>query len=108
MLVQDKRVLVADAGANTVLAIDRHNGKISTFFVPPVVTDGACAGVENNPASDKYPATVGCDPVPTGVTEGPDGLIYVSTLGGLTPARAACTCSTPTARRCDASRTSTR
>jgi sugar lactone lactonase YvrE len=49
------------------------------------VTDGACAGAENNPASDKYPATVGCDPVPTGVTTGPDGRIYVSTLGALTP-----------------------
>ena len=71
VLVQDERVLVADAGANAVLSIDRHSGKISTFFVPPVVTDGACAGAENNPASDKYPATVGCDPVPTGVTTGP-------------------------------------
>jgi hypothetical protein len=85
VLVQSGRILVADAGANSVLSIDRDNGKISTFFVPPVVTDGACAGVENNPASDKYPATVGCDPVPTGVTKGPDGRIYVSTLGGLTP-----------------------
>jgi len=85
VLVQHDRILVADAGANTVLSIDRRSGKIRTFFVPPVVTDGACEGVANNPASDKYPATVGCDPVPTGVTEGPDGLIYVSTLGGLTP-----------------------
>jgi hypothetical protein len=85
VLVQHARILVADAGANTVLSIDRDNGKISTFFVPPVVTDGACAGVENNPASDKYPATVGCDPVPTGVAAGPNGRIYISTLGGLTP-----------------------
>ena len=85
VLVQHERVLVADAGANAVLSIDRHSGTISTFFVPPPVTDGACAGAENNPASDEYPATVGCDPVPTGVAAGPDGLIYVSTLGGLTP-----------------------
>ena len=85
VLVQRQRVLVADAGANAVLSIDRRSGEISTFFLPPVVTEGACAGAENNPASDKYPATVGCDPVPTGVTTGPDGLIYVSTLGGLTP-----------------------
>ncbi len=28
---------------------------------------------------------MGCDPVPTGVARGPDGLIYVSTLGALTP-----------------------
>jgi hypothetical protein len=85
VLVQHERVLVADAGANAVLAIDRDSGEISTFFVPPLVTDGACAGAENNPASDKYPVTVGCDPVPTGVTTGPDGRIYVSTLGALTP-----------------------
>lgn len=85
VLVQEDRILVADAGANAVLSIDRHSGKISTFFLPPLVTGGACAGAENNPASDKYPATVGCDPVPTGVTTGPDGRIYVSTLGALTP-----------------------
>ena len=85
VLVQHERILVADAGANAVLSIDRDSGKISTFFLPPLVTDGACAGAENNPASDKYPATVGCDPVPTGVTTGPDGRIYVSTLGALTP-----------------------
>lgn len=88
VLVQDERILVADAGANAVLSIDRHNGKISTFFVPPLVTDGACAGAENNPASDKYPATVGCDPVPTGVASGPNGRMYVSTLGALTPGAA--------------------
>lgn len=85
VLVQHQRVLVADAGANAVLSIDRNTGEISTFFLPPLVTDGACAGAENNPASGPYPATVGCDPVPTGVVEGPDGLIYVSTLGALTP-----------------------
>jgi hypothetical protein len=88
VLVQHERILVADAGANAVLSINRGNGKISTFFVPPLVTDGACAGAENNPASDKYPATVGCDPVPTGVASGPNGRIYVSTLGALTPGAA--------------------
>jgi hypothetical protein len=79
VLVQDERVLVADAGANDVLAVDPRTGDISTFFVPPVVTDGGCAGAQNNPG------TVGCDPVPTGVAEGPDGLIYVSTLGAEVP-----------------------
>jgi hypothetical protein len=82
VLVQDDRVLVADAGANTVLSVNRWSGEISTFFVPPVVTPGeveACAGNMNNPG------TVGCDPVPTGIVEGRDGLLYVSTLGALTP-----------------------
>jgi hypothetical protein len=85
VLVEHERVLVADAGANAVLSVDRSTGEISTFFVPPLVTTGACAGAENNPATATYPATVGCDPVPTGVVRGDDGRIYVSTLGALTP-----------------------
>jgi hypothetical protein len=82
VLVQHHRVLVADAGANDVLSVDPWSGEISTFFVPPVVSPDdvpACAANMNNPG------TVGCDPVPTGVVEGPDGLLYVSTLGALTP-----------------------
>lgn len=80
VLVQRHRVLVADAGANAVLSVDRHTGEISTFFVPPTVTDvEGCADAENNPG------TVGCDPVPTEITEGPDGLIYLGTLGAEVP-----------------------
>ena len=82
VLAQDDRVLVADAGANAVLSVD-HDGEVSTFFVPPVVTEvPECATAENNPG------TVGCDSVPTGIAEGPDGLIYVSTLGGDVPGAA--------------------
>ena len=73
---------VADAGANAVLAVDAE-GTVSTFFVPPVVTTGACEGAEN---SD--PAVVGCDPVPTGLAWGPDGNLYVSTLGSEAPGAA--------------------
>lgn len=65
---------VADAGANAVLAVDRH-GAVSTFFVPPVVTSGGCAGAPNND-----PAHTGCDAVPTGLAFGPDGALYVSAL----------------------------
>lgn len=80
VLAQSKRVLVADAGANAVLSVDRRTGEVSTFFVPPVVTDvPGCAEAPNNPG------TVGCDPVPTGITEGPWGLVYVSTLGAEVP-----------------------
>ena len=72
VLVQPGRVLVADAGANDVLAVDTESGEISTFFVPPVVTETPeCEAAENNPG------TVGCDPVPTEITEGPDGLVYL-------------------------------
>jgi hypothetical protein len=77
-VIRDRRqygyLLVADAGANDVLAVDRH-GRVSTFFVPPVVTTGACATAENN-----TPSGVGCDPVPTGLAYGPDGLLYISAL----------------------------
>ena len=80
VLAQKHRVLVADAGANAVLSVDRRTGEISTFFVPPVVTDTEeCATAENNPG------TVGCDPVPTEISEGPDGTIYVGTLGAEAP-----------------------
>jgi hypothetical protein len=60
VLAEDDRLVVAHADANDVLSIDLKSGKISTFFVPPVVTDTPeCANAENNPG------TVGCDPVPT-------------------------------------------
>ncbi|SDR90871.1 hypothetical protein SAMN04488543_0729 [Friedmanniella luteola] len=67
-------LLVADAGANTVLKVDRK-GRVSTFFVPPTQVTGACADQPNNNASGK-----GCDAVPTGLAYGPDGLLYVSAL----------------------------
>lgn len=75
-------VLVADAGGNDVLRIDRKTGNPSVFFLPPVVTTGACEGAENNPG------TTGCDPVPTGLAYGPHGSLYVSTLGAEVPGAA--------------------
>ena len=69
---------VSDGGANTVWTRTRK-GKVRPFFTPPVITDGACAGAENNPG------TTGCDPVPTGITFGPDGFLYVATLGAEVP-----------------------
>jgi hypothetical protein len=72
-------LLVADAGANAVLKVDRR-GKVSTFFVPPTQTTGACADVPNNNASGK-----GCDSVPTGLAYGPDGSLYVSALTSEVP-----------------------
>ena len=80
VLAQGRRVLVADAGANAVLSVDPRTGDVSTFFVPPVVTDvPGCEAAENNPG------TVGCDPVPTGIAQGPRGQVYVSTLGAEVP-----------------------
>lgn len=86
VLAQRDRILVADAGANDVLAVDRATGRVSTFFVPPTVKeseDPLCT-----PKAQSNPGTLGCDPVPTGVAQGPDGLLYVSTLGALVPGAA--------------------
>ncbi len=79
--VQANRILVADAGANAVLAIDRRTNKISTFFVPPLVPTAQFPECEGrNPAGFD-----GCDSVPTGVTQDKHGNIYVSTLGSDVP-----------------------
>ena len=73
-------VFVADAGANAVLSVSR-SGKVRTFFVPPLVTTGACKGAPNNHPNDPK----GCDPVPTGLAYGPGGKLYVSTLSAEAP-----------------------
>ncbi len=71
--------LVADGGGNDVLRVDKR-GRVSTYFVPPLVTTGACEGAPNN-----SPETVGCDTVPTGLAYGPRGTLYVSTLSAEVP-----------------------
>ena len=72
-------VLVADGGGNDVLAVSR-TGEVSTFFVPPTVNTGGCAGVPNND-----PAHTGCDSVPTGLAYGPGHTLYMSALTGEVP-----------------------
>jgi YVTN family beta-propeller protein len=100
VLIQKERVLVADAGGNAVLSVDQHSGEISTFFVPPRIgpNEVAACGEEGAQAN---PDTVGCDPVPTGVTRGPDGLIYVSTLGAERPGAARVFVLTPDGKQVD-------
>jgi hypothetical protein len=71
----DSRLFVADGGGNDVLVVDAWTGEVSTFFVPPTISTGACADAEQ-----LNPGTVGCDSVPTGLAWGPDGNLYVSTL----------------------------
>lgn len=81
MTLSKRGLLVADGGANDVLRVDPRTGRVSTFFVPPPVTDvAACVA----PGAQANPGTVGCDPVPTGVAVGKGG-IYVSTLGAEVP-----------------------
>jgi hypothetical protein len=76
-------LLVADGGANDVLRVNPNTGKVSTFFVPPTVKPSevrACSG----PEAQGNPGTVGCDPVPTGVTYA-RGSVWVLTLGAFAP-----------------------
>ena len=74
-------LFVADGGANDVLRVNPRTGKVSTFFVPPTVTNvPACKG----PDANANPGTKGCDPVPTGVQVVGRSL-YVSTLGAEAP-----------------------
>jgi hypothetical protein len=77
-------LLVADGGANDVLRVDPRTGKVSTYFVPPTAKTPACLA----PGAQANPGTVGCDPVPTGVTQ-VGRYVYVSTLGAESPGAAA-------------------
>lgn len=72
----DGRLWVADAGANTLLAIDPASGEVS---VEAVFDEGIPTG-EPNPARDGAEET---DPVPTAVVIGEDGVKYVSFLSGV-------------------------
>jgi hypothetical protein len=76
----DNRLFVADGGANDVLVVDAWSGEVSTFFVPPTITTGACED-----AMQLNPGTEGCDSVPTGLAWGPDGNLYVTTLQSEAP-----------------------
>jgi hypothetical protein len=71
--------LVADGGANDVLAVSAR-GKVSTYFVPPQINTGACEGAPNND-----PQHPGCDQVPTGLAYGPRNTLYVTTENSLVP-----------------------
>lgn len=74
-------LLVADGGANDVLLVNPRTGKVRTFFVPPTVKDVPfCL----TPEAQANPGTIGCDPVPTGVTVVGNS-VYVSTLGAEVP-----------------------
>lgn len=74
-------LLVADGGGNDVLKVNRHTGRVSTYFVPPNVTDVPACLAEGAQAN---PGSVGCDSVPTGIAVA-KGSVYVSTLGGGVP-----------------------
>jgi hypothetical protein len=60
------QTVVTDAGANSVLRVDNH-GAVSTIATLPIL-----------PPSQVFDG----DPVPTGLTVGPDGAYYVGILSG--------------------------
>lgn len=70
----DGRLWVADAGANTLLAIDPATGSVELV----AVFDGVSSPLPNPNRGDAMES----DPVPTGVAFGEDGGIYVSFLPG--------------------------
>ncbi|MCF6743582.1 ScyD/ScyE family protein [Blastococcus sp. KM273128] len=72
------KVLVADAAANAVLAVDKR-GRISVFAVLPTITGGAC---DTRPNQD---GSYSCDPVPTALSFSRDGDVIVGGLGSLVP-----------------------
>lgn len=88
--VDGNTVWVADAAANTVLAVDTRRGSIRTVAVlPPVRTrlDRTLFTAINESLGGGLPEciigrTFRSEAVPTDVRPGPDGYLYVSTLGG--------------------------
>lgn len=78
MSLLDGVLYVADAGGNTIIAVDAETGDISTF----AVTAGLPAdffGEAGNPGRDGAPEL---DSVPSAVEPGPDGRLYVAYVTG--------------------------
>lgn len=76
--LMDGMVYVADAGGNSIIAVDAETGAISTF----AVTGGVPAeffGADGNPARD---GAAEIDSVPSAVEPGPDGRLYVAYITG--------------------------
>lgn len=70
----DGMLYVADAGANTLLRVNPRNGEVTVLAVFEGVP-----GPLPNPARG---GAMEADPVPTGITQGPDGALYVAHLPG--------------------------
>lgn len=78
MSLVDGVAYVADAGGNTIIAVDTASGEVSTF----AVTAGLPAdffGEAGNPGRDGAPEL---DSVPSAVVPGPDGRLYVGYVTG--------------------------
>jgi hypothetical protein len=79
-----RTVYVADAGANSVVAVDLRTGEAETVAVlppRPYVITAEAANTLNLPAC-AVGLTYAFEPVPTDVAVGPDGWLYVTSLPG--------------------------
>ena len=70
MLVDRGRLVIADAGGNTLLRTG-HKGRLEVLSLFPNIT-----------MPNPFGGTVDMNAVPTGVVEGPDGYYYMSQLTG--------------------------
>jgi hypothetical protein len=81
LLRTSRDLLIADAGANDILAYNLASGRLHTFHIFPNIRDTKkCKNAHNN--DRRHP---GCDPVPTGLARGPGDTVYVSLLGAEAP-----------------------
>jgi hypothetical protein len=84
LLKTTHNLLIADAGANDIVAYNLATGSLHTYHVFPNIRDTKqCKNAKNN--DPKHP---GCDPVPTGLALGPNGTLFVSLLGAESPGAA--------------------
>jgi hypothetical protein len=74
-------LFVADGGANDVLKVNPHTGRVTTFFAPRTFKDTPEGWA---PGANANPGTTGCDPVATGV-QVRGSSVYVSFLGAEAP-----------------------
>lgn len=80
----DRRIYVADAGANSVVSVDLRSGETETVAVlpPRPYTITAEAAASNGLPACVVGSTYDFEFVPTAVAEGPDGQLYVTSLPG--------------------------
>lgn len=83
-LGRDGMLYVADAGGNALYKVDPSNGQfqvVTVFggFPLPAELQGPGPFAQGNPTRN---GRMEMDPVPTGVTVGPDGKVYVGLLSG--------------------------
>ena len=77
LLKTTTNILIADAGANDIIAYNLATGLLHTYHVFPNIRDTKqCKNAPNND-----PQHPGCDPVPTGMALGPNQTLFVSLLG---------------------------